>query len=171
LGLPWQTRRGSSFIWGVWHADSQLLPGSLQAIEKQLSTQFVIGGNFKLTFDGGDEFSLWLNDFYAGLRRRGFYYGDSGIFIRRSALNHIGGLKDTALMEDFDLVRRMEKYGETCSIDEPGLITSSRRFYGRRKWQIIFGWIKIHLFYYLGLGGEMMARQYDSVRARQHSQN
>jgi putative flavoprotein involved in K+ transport len=19
LGLPWQTRRGSSFIWGVWH--------------------------------------------------------------------------------------------------------------------------------------------------------
>ena len=24
LGLPWQTRRGSSFIWGVWH-DARLL--------------------------------------------------------------------------------------------------------------------------------------------------
>ena len=26
LGLPWQSRRGSSFIWGVWHAPMFFIP-------------------------------------------------------------------------------------------------------------------------------------------------
>jgi putative flavoprotein involved in K+ transport len=29
LGLPWQSRRGSSFIWGVWH-DAKYLADQIQ---------------------------------------------------------------------------------------------------------------------------------------------
>ena len=29
LGLPWQSRRGSSFIWGVWH-DAKYLADHIQ---------------------------------------------------------------------------------------------------------------------------------------------
>jgi putative flavoprotein involved in K+ transport len=36
LGLPWQTRRGSSFIWGVWH-DAKYLADRIAAREKYLA--------------------------------------------------------------------------------------------------------------------------------------
>jgi putative flavoprotein involved in K+ transport len=36
LGLPWQTRRGSSFIWGVWH-DAKLLADRIAAQQKYLA--------------------------------------------------------------------------------------------------------------------------------------
>ena len=36
LGLPWQTRRGSSFIWGVWH-DAKFLADRIAAKQKYLA--------------------------------------------------------------------------------------------------------------------------------------
>jgi putative flavoprotein involved in K+ transport len=42
LGLPWQSRRGSSFIWGVWH-DAQYLADHIQ-IQRSYLTQ-EIGAN------------------------------------------------------------------------------------------------------------------------------
>ena len=36
LGLPWQTRRGSSFIWGVWH-DAKLLADRIATQRKYLA--------------------------------------------------------------------------------------------------------------------------------------
>jgi putative flavoprotein involved in K+ transport len=36
LGLPWQTRRGSSFIWGVWH-DAKFLADRIAAQQKYLA--------------------------------------------------------------------------------------------------------------------------------------
>lgn len=38
LGLPWQTRRGSSFIWGVWH-DAKLLADRIATQRKYLAYQ------------------------------------------------------------------------------------------------------------------------------------
>src|SRR5206468_7763574 len=40
LGLPWQSRRGSSFIWGVWHdaryvADHIVIQNGYQAYESR----------------------------------------------------------------------------------------------------------------------------------------
>jgi len=148
------------------HADSQISPGAVKSVQDKMDQNpGWIGGNFQLTFDGGDDFSLWLNGFYAWLRKRGIYYGDSGIFVRKAILDKIGGLSESALMEDYDLVRRMERFGPTGHITNPAMVTSSRRFLGRRKWQIIWGWIKIHLLYYLGCSGDYMARHYDSIRS------
>jgi putative flavoprotein involved in K+ transport len=36
LGLPWQTRRGSSFIWGVWH-DARFLADHISTQRKYLA--------------------------------------------------------------------------------------------------------------------------------------
>ena len=38
LGLPWQTRRGSSFIWGVWH-DARYLADRIATQNKYLAYQ------------------------------------------------------------------------------------------------------------------------------------
>ncbi|MGZ9089568.1 MAG: glycosyltransferase, partial [Rhodoplanes sp.] len=89
------------------HADSVFPRGGLKRIEETLAARpEIIGGNFRLLFDGATPFSRWLIGFYAGIRRIGLYYGDSGIFVRRSAYEAIGGVRPIALMEDFDFVRR-----------------------------------------------------------------
>jgi hypothetical protein len=93
----------------------------------------LVGGNFRLVFDGASRFSKWLTCFYAQIRWLGFYYGDSGIFVRRRVYDNVGGFRPIALMEDWDFVRRLERSGKTCCIADPALITSSRRFAGRSR--------------------------------------
>ena len=38
LGLPWQSRRGSAFIWGVWH-DAKFVADHIQKLRGYLSYQ------------------------------------------------------------------------------------------------------------------------------------
>ena len=96
------------------HADSIFPQGGLAAIQKALGEHpDAPGGNFRLLFDGDDDFSRWLEGFYVWIRARGFYYGDSGIFIRRRVLDSLGRILPLALMVDYDLVPRIEKAGRT----------------------------------------------------------
>ena len=149
------------------HADTIFPPGGLAAIQQALTTNPAApGGNFRLLFDGDDGFSRWLEGFYGWIRRRGVYYGDSGIFIRRHVYDAIGGIPPIALMEDFDLVRRLERVGPTLCIDSPPLVTSSRRFAGRGPASIVAGWLRLHLLYLLGTAPGRLAALYDSERRR-----
>jgi rSAM/selenodomain-associated transferase 2 len=153
------------------HADTVFPETALAAIETALGDNpDAPGGNFRLLFDGNDDFSRWLEGFYAWIRARGFYYGDSGIFIRRRVLDALGGVRPLALMEDYDLARRMEALGGTLCIEDPALVTSSRRFLGRRPAAIVWGWLKIHGLYYLGIDPDRLAGMYDS-RRREGAEN
>ncbi|NIA67457.1 glycosyltransferase family 2 protein [Pelagibius litoralis] len=147
------------------HADSKPGDGALKALRQALGDPEMIGGNFRIVFDGGRPFDRWLTRFYARFRRFGLYYGDSAIFVRRSAYNALGGIRPIALMEDYDLCRRMERYGKTICIAEPAVMTSSRRFEGRSPLQIVAGWLLIHALYYLGLPPNRLARLYNATRA------
>lgn len=151
------------------HADTRLEPGWRAAIDAALKDPAIVGGNFRLLFDGGDEFSHWLNGFYERIRARGVYYGDSAIFCRRSVYDRIGGVRPIALMEDFDFVRRLERSGKTVCIEAPHATTSARRFRGRRKSRIITQWIVIHLLFLIGVSPSRLARLYDSQRRRTES--
>lgn len=142
------------------HADCDVSPGALLAIRETVDAVGATGGNFRLIFDGNTGFAVWLTGFYAWFRRRGLYYGDSGIFVRRDVYDGIGGIKAMALMEDYDFTRRLERFGGTCCIDTPPLKTSSRKFNGRRPPGIVMGWIKIHILYSLGTSTERLARIY-----------
>jgi glycosyltransferase involved in cell wall biosynthesis len=145
------------------HADTQFPPGGLHAIERALMLDpAAVGGNFRLLFDGKDGFSRWLNRFYAWIRAHGVYYGDSGIFVRRSVHDRIGGMRPVALMEDFEFIRRLERHGKTLCLDQPPLTTSSRRFSGRHPVAIIGGWLLIHALYYLRVSPEILAWLYRS---------
>lgn len=152
------------------HADSRLPRGAFARIRATLDANpAVVGGNFRLLFDGGDDFSRWLNGFYRWIRRHGFYYGDSAIFVRRAVYRALGGIRPIALMEDYDFVRRLEKAGPTCCIAEPPLVTSARRFHGRHPARIVGGWLAIHLLFHLGVPPDRLARLYDSARRRQRT--
>ena len=152
------------------HADCRFPLFGLAEIKRRLDEDpELIGGNFRLSFSNAsgvqDAFSEWLTGFYSFIRHFGLYYGDSGIFIRKSVLENIGGIKPLAIMEDFDLIRRMGKTkGHTCNIDNLLLRTSSRRFQGRSFVRIFSGWLTMHLMYALGASGNRLAKFYDSER-------
>jgi rSAM/selenodomain-associated transferase 2 len=143
------------------HADSSLLPGALNRINEVLSANpKIIGGNFRLIFDGETPFARWLTGFYARIRFVGLYYGDSGIFVRRSVYQALGGFRPMPVMEDLEFVRRLEQFGCTCCIKEPPLITSSRRFKGHRPLEILWGWIRLHVMFWLGVSPDRLAEIY-----------
>ena len=143
------------------HADTGFPAGGLDAIKTMLTDDpTCIGGNFRLCFDGDTQFSRRLTGFYAWIRSHGLYYGDSGIFVRRRVYDQIGGIRPFKLMEDYDFTRRMEKFGKTCCIDTPSLVTSSRKFAGRPAVGIVWGWLKIHALYHLGVSPDRLARIY-----------
>jgi rSAM/selenodomain-associated transferase 2 len=150
------------------HADTVFSAGAAAAIVECLSRDSNAGGgNFRLRFDGGDAFSAWLDGFYAFIRRFGLYYGDSAIFVRRSVYDRIGGIRPLALMEDYDFVRRLSRAGPTANIQHPVLWTSARRFHGRKPAAIVWGWVKIHVLYWLGRSPDRLAVLYDSSRQRE----
>lgn len=143
------------------HADTTFPAGGLRQILRALDdAPQAVGGNFRLVFDGDDGFSRWLTRFYAGIRRRGFYYGDSAVYVRRAAYERLGGIRPISLMEDYDFNRRLERAGNTLCINEPALVTSSRKFRGRRPAAIVAGWLLIHAAYYLGISPKRLARYY-----------
>ena len=149
------------------HADTKLPDGALAALIAACRDRpDAVGGNFRLLFDGGTAFDDWLNSFYARIRARGRYYGDSGIFIRREVYRRLGGIRPIALMEDYDFVRRMEKAGPTLCIEDPPLLTSSRKFEGRRPAAIVTGWVWIHALWHLGVSPDLLARIYYGKRKK-----
>lgn len=155
--------RGAT-LWFL-HADTDVPQGALAAISGALAADPAApGGNFRLLFDGARPFDRWLEGFYAGLRARGIYYGDSGVFVRAQTYRALGGMPELALMEDFAFVRKLERAGRTLRVDEPPLRTSSRRFEGRSRPRIVAGWLAIHALYALGIDTRKLARLYRSDR-------
>jgi rSAM/selenodomain-associated transferase 2 len=151
------------------HADSALAPGALDLINKALAANTnIIGGNFRLVFDGDTDFSRWLTRFCAWIRLLGFYYGDSGIFVRRSVYQALDGFRPIPVMEDWDFVRRLERFGRTCCIADPPLVTSSRRFAGRNPLEIIYGLFRIHALYWLGVSPDRLLKLYPTQAPPQH---
>jgi hypothetical protein len=118
------------------------------------------GGNFRVVFDLDTPFARRLAAVYAWIRRFALYYGDSGIFVRRRVYEAIGGIKPMPIMEDYEFVRRLERAGPTCRIDDPPLVTSARRFRNRAWPAALWGWTKIHLLYWFGVSTERLARMY-----------
>ena len=167
-GRGQQLRAGAAAAEGAvllfLHADSRLGSGALSALLRGLEeSPAAVGGNFRILFDGGQLFDRRLERAYAWWRGFGRYYGDSGIFVRREAYEAIGGIRPIALMEDYDFARRLEAAGPTLCIDEPPLVSSSRRFRRRNKLAVVCGWIAIHALYHLGVPPERLARRYYRV--------
>ncbi len=175
-GRGTQLRAGAEAARGeiLWflHADCRPATGAARAITEALRARpEAVGGNFRLVFDGGTRFDRRLTRFYGRIRARGLYYGDSGIFVRRAAYRECGGFRAIALMEDYDFTRRLERLGPTVCIEDPPLVTSSRRFEGRSAPAIVIGWFAIHALYHMGVRPERLARIYDGARAAQGSRS
>jgi rSAM/selenodomain-associated transferase 2 len=142
------------------HADTRLPAGFDSEVERVLSDRSTVGGAFGFRFDqrgAALRFVEW------GVRLRvaifGLPYGDQALFVRRSVLDEIGGVPQTQIMEDLDLVRAMRRVGRVAQIGLP-VVTSARRYVRRgvfrtmfRNWWVASGWV-------LGIDRGRLARWY-----------
>jgi hypothetical protein len=142
------------------HADARLPPSARSAIEQALNDPGVDGGNFLLRFipDGPwARFFSWAND----LRRRWMriYYGDSALFLRRRSYVALGGFRPLPIMEDYELVRRLERVAKTAYLREVQVTASARRF-SRAPVRTLALWILVQFLYMLGMPPRLLVRLY-----------
>ena len=141
------------------HADTRLPPGAY----RELTTTEADGGNFAIRFDGDDLFSRVLGGWYRVQRRLGVYYGDSAIWLRRTAFEELGGFRSLPIMDDYDLARRLERDFSTACLPGP-VVTSARRWRALGVPRTVLSWVVIRWLFLAGVPPERLARLYRRTR-------
>lgn len=149
-------------FWFV-HADSLLAPSSLEDIERAVSGG-AAGGFFRLRFYDADDRFLRFIERTSHTRAKDFclIFGDQGLFLRRDVFEELGGFAPLALMEDWELSRRLRslhKQGLIRALDAP-IGTSARRYLQNGRFRT---WLKMNIvkaLYILGVPTERLRRIY-----------
>ena len=149
----------------LWFVHADTLPPSHAAREigRALTDPAVVGGSFRLVFDGDGRSARQLTAIYPWLRLLGLSYGDAAIFVRRNAYEAAGGFRPYPLFEDLDLIRRLKRQGRFVGLD-CCLTTSSRRFENRNFAAVWANWIALQILYWMGISPHLLARWYKHVR-------
>jgi hypothetical protein len=133
-------------------------------VERALSDSKTVFGAFQLGHHPSTAF-LNLVALMANLRSLllKMPYGDQGLFMRHSDYFRVGGFQDLPIMEDVDLVRRLNKIGK-FKLVRARVRTSARRydrngivFTTVRNWSLI-------IRYLLGQSPERLHRLYSDAR-------
>ena len=158
------TQASGSVLWFL-HADTRPACDAAPLIQHAFVAPGVIGGSFRLRFDGDSKAARFLTGLYPHLKHLGLSYGDAGLFVQRDAYEEAGGFRDHPLFEDLDLIRRLRQRGILCLVPAP-LVTSSRRFEGRNFAAIFAGWTLLQVLFWLRVPPATLARLYPVVRER-----
>ena len=121
------------------HADTQLPEGWADAVACALAAPGVAGGAFAFRFaerGPGLRFIEWGVRLRLALTR--LPYGDQAIFVRRDALDAMGGVPQSPIMEDLDLVREIRRRGKLVLLPL-AVVTSARRY---RQRGILRTWLR-----------------------------
>lgn len=149
-------------LWFV-HADTRPSPGSTTQMMAALGDASTLGGNFTLVFDGRSLGARLLNALQPLMKRLGFYYGDSTIFVKRSVYFAVGGFRPYPVFEDSDLIRRIRSAGGFVSL--PATVqTSSRRFEQAGFCRTCLRWSILQSLFWLGVPAERLGALYRPVR-------
>lgn len=152
------------------HADTSVPPEAGRALLACLSRPGVVAGGFYKVFRDppswlvrGSRFKCWWRLLVA---RR--VMADQGIFLRRTALDRIGGVPDVPLMEEFELCRRLRPLGRLALADAT-VITSARKF---RKLGVLRTYLlmwRVTLGYYRGVPLEELRRWYEGEGVKRNA--
>jgi rSAM/selenodomain-associated transferase 2 len=145
------------------HADTQLPWTAYRSLAAVHRDRSIAGGNFALRFDGRDAFSAFLGALYSLLRRVGIYYGDSALFVRPDVFRAIGGFRPLHVMDDYDLVRRLERGRRTVCLPGPA-VTSARRWKRHGVGRTLATWVVVQVLFVAGVPPRRLARLYEAAR-------
>lgn len=110
------------------HADTRLPADFDTAVRETLSRPQVIVGAFRLAIDSS-RWSLRLIEALANFRSRCLWmpYGDQALFLRKHHFRTAAGFAKLPIMEDFEFVRRIARWGRVA-IARTAVVTSARRW-------------------------------------------
>ncbi|MBI4782444.1 MAG: TIGR04283 family arsenosugar biosynthesis glycosyltransferase [Oscillatoriophycideae cyanobacterium NC_groundwater_1537_Pr4_S-0.65um_50_18] len=109
------------------HADTRL-PPDFPALVQQALEGGAIAGAFALRINAalpGLRLVEWGVNWRS--RRLQLPYGDQAIFLPAALFHAMGGFAELPIMEDFELVRRLQKRGRIATVEAP-VLTSGRRW-------------------------------------------
>ena len=146
------------------HADTHLPPAFDTLVRQALQNTGAIAGAFELRIDA-ELWGLRVIEKMVNWRSRflSLPYGDQAIFLKASIFKEIGGFPNLPIMEDFELMRYLKRYGKIAIAPAP-VLTSGRR------WQKL-GVVRTTLInqliiisYFLGVPPAKLARWYRQRR-------
>lgn len=142
------------------HADTQLPAGFDGHVRQTLVLPNVVAGAFRLRIDGSRR-AFRLIEWAVNLRSRYLRmpYGDQAIFLRTSTFHQLGGFPELAVMEDFELVRRLRRLGKVALVAAPAT-TSARRWEQLGFWRTTWINQQVILGYHLGVPQQTLSRWY-----------
>jgi uncharacterized protein len=145
------------------HGDTQLPVGFEAMVRQCLRTPKTAAGAFELKIDGEgsqlraiETFVRWRSQLLQ------LPYGDQAIFLRTQQFRQLGGFPQIPIMEDFELVRQLQRRGQ-IRIVPAAVLTSGRRWQKLGVWKTTIVNQCIILGYFLGVPPSQLARWY-----RQH---
>lgn len=148
------------------HSDSRLPTGWKSSVVQAFAEDHkVVAGAFRFAIEGdfpGRRFVEWSTN----LRSRWLQlpYGDQGLFLRRTTFNQLGGFAGMPILEDYDLVRRLQCLGRIVTLDS-AVRTSGRRWRTLGVWRTT--WINQLMIagYHLRISPDRLARVYQQRSA------
>jgi rSAM/selenodomain-associated transferase 2 len=157
-------RRSRGRVLVFLHADTQLPRGYQQLIHDVLADSDVVFGAFHLAIHPWTP-ALHIVALMANLRSRlcRLPYGDQALFVRRTAYFRVGGFQDLPIMEDVDLVRRLNRAGR-FKLARGAVRTSARRWQKENvAYTTVRNW-SLMLRYALGISPHDLAQHYPDTR-------
>lgn len=146
------------------HADCRLGAGAIDALKGVIERTPVVGGAFRHRI-AGKHWLLRVIEFGDNLRAGclGLYYGDQGIFCRRTVFQRMGGWPEIPLMEEYPFCRALRREGPVRLLRRT-VYSSDRRWRAAgivrttlRNWSLVAR-------YLAGVAPERLAREYPMIR-------
>jgi uncharacterized protein len=142
------------------HADTRLPENFDKFVFNALNQPGVAAGAFELRIDSLNPALRFIA--YVANRRSRYLkmpYGDQAIFMLSEIFHQTGGFSDMPIMEDFELIRRLQKKGDVVTVSDP-VVTSPRRWLNHGILKTTFINQLIVLSYYMRLSPKTIARLY-----------
>jgi len=133
------------------HADTHLPAGYAETVRAALSLPGIAAGAFEFRLDATSP-SLRFIERVANWRSRRLQlpYGDQAIFLRSSLFHAAGGFPETTIMEDYEFIMGLKKFGRIYTAPYPAT-TSARRWEKLGVWRATLLNEAVVVAYYLGV--------------------
>jgi rSAM/selenodomain-associated transferase 2/rSAM/selenodomain-associated transferase 1 len=142
------------------HADTRLPPKFVSLVMQTLAQPETVAGAFDLQIDSRQMGVRWIEQ---GVKWRShglqLPYGDQAIFLKAETFRAVGGFPELPIMEDFELIRRLQTQGK-IAIAPAAVVTSGRRWEKVGIVQTTFINQFVIAAYFLGIPSEQIARWY-----------
>jgi rSAM/selenodomain-associated transferase 2 len=151
-------RNASGDLFLFLHADTRLPPGYAETVRAALSLPGIAAGAFEFRLDATSP-SLRFIERVANWRSRRLQlpYGDQAIFLRSSRFQAAGGFPDTTIMEDYEFIMGLKKFGRIYTAPYPAT-TSARRWEKLGVWRATLLNEVVVVAYYLGFSPSGLLR-------------